>query len=305
MRTINAWMLAVLVGGCSGEPVPDPVEPPPEVANATLFIMEHFDDEDTSDLAFALSEELLPFLQEKWAKVDGGDPDADPEASPFAEIPAIDAASLGTLSFPTWPEGYSEDDQKFPLAYIRRSAQGMAENRTLAMEVNRVCIESETTLYARREFTEGGDCFGDGSCDDLRVFQPTYKKNPLTEIWYDEFFRYRVIDIDVGGETRQAMIQRGWIEEPFYAPNGNNVWLMLYSLDVVIEDGDGSFGWNAYWSALDVNLLSDGLLSNSIQEGLRDASNWAETWMATGAADKGCPNDRAEEEPERWENVGN
>ena len=269
-------------------------------SDAPYFILANFDAEDTNELERAIGERMLPFMEDQLAAVE--DPSDDFDDTWLASIPNLTAADLGDLSVPT---GVELDAIEFPIARVRSSNFDVAAQRELALEPNRACIESETTIWARRTFTEGGDCFGDGSCDRLTATQPTNKKNPLTEIWYDQFFDHRVFTVrDEDGNDREAMIVRAWLDERWFSRSGNNSWDQLYQIDVIVDDGNGgSIGWVGYWTSLQVSGLLDSLFQSSLREGLHQSAQWGEHFMQTGNAHEDCPNDRAGEEPERWENV--
>ena len=146
MHKSVVWLLALFAMGC--EPEPEPAEePPPEAADRTQDLFTQFNDEDPAELVTAL-EQLLPFMREKLGGVPDGADGMD--VAWFAEIPRLEEDALGDLQM---PEGVTSAEQKFPLARIRQSAFPVADQRALATEVNRICIESETTKWAEREFT--------------------------------------------------------------------------------------------------------------------------------------------------------
>lgn len=299
------WMLGGLalgVAGCEEEP-PPPLNEDGQTISAFLF--RHFDDADTKEMVRGLEEVLLPLMRTRVAAV--ADPSDDMSSDWLAELPTLEEEDLGTLTMPT---GVTSAEQKFPYARVRVSDHPVADHRTLALEPNRICLESETTRWAEREFTSDTACFGDGSCSRLTAVQATYKQNPLAKIWYDQLFDLRVFELDDGaGGTVEALVTRGWIEERWFSRNGGNSWDQIWSLDVVIDEGEGSLGWNAYWTSLQVSLLTDGLLRDSIQGGLHQSAYWTEHFMNSGNAHEDCTggpvnNDRDDEMPERWKNQG-
>lgn len=298
MRWTMLGALAVAAMGCAEPEVLEPLSVDDQAISGFLF--QHFDDADPTEMTRGIDEILVPLMLARLENVkDRNDP---LDGGWLADLPVITEKELGTLSMPA---GVTVAEQKFPTARVRESAFSVADNRALAVEPNRVCLESETTLWAEREFTSDAACFADGTCDRITILQPTYKQNPIARIWYDQLFDIRVFTIDDGkGNTYEAMVSRGWLEERWFSRSGNNSWDQIWSLDVIIDDGNGgSLGWNAYWTSLQIDLLGDDLLLNSIRDGLHQAAYWSEGFLETGEAHPDCPNDRAADAPERWKNV--
>lgn len=299
-------MCAPLVLAAVGCAEPEELEPLPDAdpeaivdtEGVSAFLFKHFDDTDTTNMERALSEVLVPLMR---ARIEAVSDPSDPlDPSWLADLPTLTEDDLGTLNM---PEGVTSGEQKFPTARVRTSAFTVADNRTLATEPNRICLESETTLWAEREFTSDETCFADGTCDRLTILQPTYKQNPIARIWYDQLFDLRVFTIDDGnGGEVQALVTRGWLEERWFSRNGTNSWDQIWSLDVIIDDGEGSIGWNAYWTSLQIALLGDDLFLNSVREGLHQTAYWTEGYLETGNAHPDCPTARDNDMPDRWKN---
>lgn len=280
MRSTVIWMTAGLIGCAKA-----PVEAPAELGAIGLFLFEHFEDEDTEELAAGLNN-LLPFLEAE-------DFDLDPKDRAVT-MPVLEGAALGGLSIPAGVEASSQ----VPVALARQSPHNMALNRELAMEPNRVCIESSTTVWAERSFVSGEDCFGDGSCDRLEVTQEVRKENALAKVWYDQFITYRVFDIeDEEGNISEVMMQRMWIEEVGEGDGGNSSWDQLFGLDIVIERDSGTIGWLPYWSSISVVGIGDDIYANLVIDGLADSALYADEFMANTQIS--CPLDRNAEKPPR------
>ncbi len=287
-------------------PEPPPAEnPPPEIEDATTFIFTNFRTEKVSDLEFAVAE-LLPFIEQKLAAVKK--PEEPLDASWYVELDRLDEELLGDLEM---PEGVTSEEQKFPLGRVRSSAFPVADVVELATEPNRVCLESETTLWAERSFTSDTECFVDGSCDSLQAVQETYKQNPLTAIWYDQQWDHRTLQIEVDGEPRDVLLTQGWLEERFFSESGGNSWDQIWSLDILVDTPEGSVGYNAYWTSLQVTLLGDRLLEDSLRTGLQQTADWTEVFLETGESTEDCNdairgNDNTDprlfEKPDRWPN---
>lgn len=304
MRWSMGAALVVMAAGCTPPPELEPLSVDDQQISAFLF--ERFDAADATEFERGIVEVLLPLMRGRIAAV--GDPGDPMDDGWLADLPVLTEDQLGTLSM---PEGVTSEEQKFPLARVRQSGFTVADNRALATEPNRICLESETTRWATRDFTSDATCFADGSCDELTVLQPTYKQNPLARIWYDQLFDIRVIDLQLDKKTTvEALVTRGWTEEVWYSRDGSNSWDQIWSLDILIDDGEGgSIGWNAYWTSLQVLGLTDGLLESSIREGLHQTAYWTEHFMDTGEAHPDCTegpvnNDRSDEMPTRWKNEG-
>ncbi|MEO0600635.1 MAG: hypothetical protein AAF211_04310 [Myxococcota bacterium] len=275
-------LVAMAAVGC-GSP---PAEAPAELQDLSEFLFQRADDEDPAELAAGIAN-----LRDLNASVD------------FSLDAKDRAVTLGILQgefldgLPV-PEG-SDVNNQTPVGLARLSDTTIAQNVELATEVNRVCIESDTTKWAQRTFTEGLDCWPD--CE-LRYEQPTRKENPLARVWYDQFGYYRLVDVTPEeGEPFQAIVHRYWIEEQGQSDGGNSSWNMLWGLDVTYELEDGGLGgYGAFWSWIDVFGIGPDSYPNLVINGLEQAAIFSDEFIAGIRNNEGeCREDRDAEAPER------
>ncbi|MEN0062272.1 MAG: hypothetical protein AAGA48_08975 [Myxococcota bacterium] len=276
---------------------PDAEDVPAEIGEATEFLFAHLDDEDPTAIQRVIAETVLPFVLQKLDAID--DPSDPMDPGYYTDLQPLPEGSLGDLSM---PEGTTSADQRVPVARVRRTTNRAADFRELAAVTDRTCIESETTHWAERSFLTDADCYARGDCDWLSAVQPTLKVNPLASIWYDQHLEQRELQVEVDGASFDATLARSFLTERWFSRNGNNQWDQLWTLDVTVDRPDGAVTWNAYWSALQVTLLSDAILASSIRAGMVEAGAWADHFVEQGVAHPDCPHERGQPMPERWSN---
>ncbi|MEN0062091.1 MAG: hypothetical protein AAGA48_08040 [Myxococcota bacterium] len=282
MRIAGIALVAGLVGCAS-----PPAEAPAELTNLAEFLFLHAGDEDTAELAAGVAQ--LRTLNES--------EDFTMSARDRAvQLDILDGENLGELSIPS---GVKAADQ-VPIGLARQSSASYEGNVNVALEVNRVCIESDTTVWAQRTFSEGEDCYGLDGCDTLRFEQPTRKENPLAKIWYDLKGFYRLVDVEPAeGEPFQAIVYKYWIDEVGQGDGGNNTWDQLFGIDITYEEADGSVGgWVGLWSSVDIFPLGADSYGNLVIDGLEQGGVFADEFIA-GTTDGKCPLDRDAPMPER------
>lgn len=287
-----------VVGGWLACAPPDAEDVPQEIGEATEFLFSRLDDKDPSSLERVLSETVLPFVLQKLAAVE--DPSDPFDPGYYTDLQPLREDRLGALMM---PEGTTSADQRVPVARVRRTPFGTADFRELSAIPERTCIESETTEWALREYSTDPDCYARGECEWLAAVQPTLKVNALASIWYDQHLDQRELSVEIDGETYGATVARSWLTERWYSRSGNNQWDQLWTLDVTVDQPEGgAVTWNAYWSALQVQLLSDGILASSIRAGMVEAGTWADYFIEEGSPHPDCPHERGLPMPERWPN---
>ncbi|MEN0065199.1 MAG: hypothetical protein AAGA48_23850 [Myxococcota bacterium] len=284
-----------LVGAIGCAP-PDAESPPPSVDEAIRTVFSQFQDDDPSELVDAVRRTLVPMIDDKIARVEQPDDDLDPGW--YLELPPLPTSSLGDLQM---PEGVSADDQSVPTSRVNRSAFTVADFRRVAANEDGTCLEAATTKWARRSFASDPSCFAEGFCDELTGVQATLKDNPLLKIWYDQRLEHRVIDIgdDETGPI-DALITRGSNDQRWFSQNGNKSWDQLWTLQIVADTDEGAVRFSALWASLQVALLSDALLEQSVRGGLAQEANWRDHFLETGEAHPNCNHDRGAEMPDRW-----
>lgn len=274
-------LAAVVLVGC-GKP---PVEAPAEIKNLAEFLFQHGNDKDTTELEVGVANLRTALADEDFSL------NARDRA---VTLGILDGEQLGGLSI---PDG-AKASEEVPIGLARQSTQSFDDNVQLALEPNRVCIESDTTKYAIRTFTEGQDCFPD-TCNVLRYEQPTRKENALAKIWYDQKGVYQLLDVEPDeGEPFRALVHRYWIEERGISANGNNTWETLFGIDVTYEDGTNVRGWTGLWSWIDIPVIGPDSYANLVIDAIEQGGIFADEFIA-GVTDGECGEDRDAEKPDR------
>lgn len=166
---------------------------------------------------------------------------------------------------------------------------------TLQQHVDFVLLPDQTVVdpddYSKfdRTFLEGGDCFGDGSCDRLVTVNDMVKTAAFgVTIPYVYFKDYQHVTFtDATGVERAAMVSRGWIEEEGWEelavnedddPDNDkepaNGVRQSYTLDVFMDTDAGTVHraqalWTETVLVID-DLVSDGFLEDQLISGLHD-----------------------------------
>ncbi len=273
-----------LLVGC-GSPPPDA---PGELKELSAFLFERADDKDPAELAAGIAN--LRTLNEN----------VDFELDAKDRAVTLDILQGESLDGLPIPEG-SKVENQVPIGLARIVNSTVLQNAELALEPNRVCIESGTTKWAQRTYTDGENCFPE-DCDELRYEQPTRKENALADIWYDQFGYYRVLDIEPAeGEPFQALVHRYWIEDQGISDNGRYTWNMSWGIDVIYEKEDGGVeGYGAYWSWVDIIGIGPDGYPGLVINGLEEAGIFADEFIAGVRDGEGeCREDRDAEAPPR------
>jgi len=262
-----------------------PPDAPKELADLGLFLFAHFEDEDTAELEQGLIN-LKPLIA-------GMDLDADAKDLAVT-MPILDGDNLGGLSIPSGADA----SVQVPVALPALSDHSTAKNKKLAVEPNQVCIESETTKWAGREFLTDESCWEGGGCDRLETLTEVRKESILAKVWYDQYKTYRSFTLeDEDGNTYDAVIARTWTEEVFPADGGNNSWDQLFQLDIYIDDGNQALRWFVMWSSVTLGGIGDDAYSQLVVDGVADAYIYGDEFIS-GTIDA-CKNDRNAEKPDR------
>jgi hypothetical protein len=273
-----ALLLAV---GCAKPPP----EAPKELGELGLFLFQHFEDEDTAELAAGLVN-LRPFIEDTDFTLDAKDR--------ALTMPKLEGESLGSLSI---PDGATIEKQ-IPIALAGKSSHPLKGQRELAVEPNQVCIESSSTVWARRAFTSDDGCFVNGSCDSMTTETEVRKENFLAKVWYDQYKDYKSIELeDEDGNITEALIARSWTEKKFIGDDPDTSWDQLFQLDITYEKGGESLRWFVMWSSITVAILTDDSYANLVVDGVDEAFVFGDEFLA-GNIDS-CKLDRNAEKPPR------
>jgi hypothetical protein len=257
-----------------------------ELGELGLFLFAHFEDADPAEMAAGL-------LDLK-GQVKAQDLSLDPKDLAVS-MPILEGDNLGSLSI---PDGADASEQ-IPIALAGESIHPLDDQLITVFEPNQICIESESTTWAQREFLTDTGCFEDGSCNVLEVQQEVRKENVLAKVWFDQYKNYRWFDLeDEEGNLSRALVGRSWIDRVFEADGGGNSWDQLFHIDVFIEDGDKTARWFSLWSSIDVGGIGDDLYGQLVIDGIAEALLFGDEFISTGGPVT-CENDRSLPKPER------
>jgi len=290
IAALIAAPIAMSLAGCATPPE----DAPPQLQDVSQFIFANADSPESPELIAALAD-LRELVEATDFSLDIRDR--------AVTLDVLNGESLGELSI---PEGAKASNQ-VPRGVAITSAHSIEANAELALEVNRVCIESDTTKYAMRTFTEGEDCFP-ASCDTLRYEQPTRKENALAKVWYDQQGYYHLIDVAPAADDEEAtfepfevLLHRYWIDDRGFSDDENSTWDQLFGIEVTMEGTDGqTLIWKALWSSIDINPIGigDDSYGNLVVDGLAQSGTFGDEFI-DGVTDGECEEDRDAEKPER------
>jgi len=275
----------VLAVGCA-KPA---VEAPAELAELSRFLFLHALDDEPAELEAAV-ENLIP-------QILTDDFDAEPRDRAVA-LPVLKGRFLGDLSI---PEGVDAEKQ-VPRGLSGVSTSSIDELREAITIPNRVCLDSDTTVWAMREFTTDAGCWDSGACDRLEAVQETRKENPIAKVWYDLFISARTLELidDEEDTVTQAIVTRGWIEEQFVGDSQGDTWDQLFYVEVLVENGaNESLRWTGYWSSIDLALIGDDAYGILVADGLAQSAQWTDDYVSTGGPSADCELDINAEKPDR------
>jgi hypothetical protein len=280
---MRSWMLILpLMVGCKKEAP----EAPKELADLGLFFMAHFEDEDPGELGAAVIN-LAPWVR-----------DADYEADLVDRalaMPVLDGDNLGGLSIPPGADASLQT----PVALAGISKHALDKQYGAMFEKNRVCLSSDSTVWAERSMDEGDDCLKGGGCELASGTTEERKETLIADVWIDSLQEYRHIDAeDADGNVVEAVVSRNWTEKVFAADgNGDKSWDQQFSLEVYIADGSNTLRWSVFWSSVTLPI-GDDYYVGLVREGLDQSFEFTESFLAGGVSDD-CGNDRNLAKPDR------
>lgn len=199
------------------------------------------------------------------------------------------------------PDGTDPADQ-IGVVTFGRSRQTFATNVETLLETNQVCIESDTTVYYARTYTEGtASDFQAGTIDLLRSTNEVRKElSFLAAGWYDLFKDFRRIELSDG---REGVVARSWISE-VYEGDGGGTFYQTFTAEAWIDDGEGgAMRMYAFWGQIDIGLGNGAmrdLIADSLEEGFVRGDNFADDEDVTDycAEPRDRPYTRAEDTAE-------
>ena len=186
---------------------------------------------------------------------------------------------------PSLPEDAVLDINPPPDTFLSDTLGGFADvqsSATLQQHVDFILLPDQTVVdpgdYSKfdRTFLEGEDCFGDGSCDRLVTVNDMVKTAAfgvtLPYIYFKDYQRTTFEDAD--GQTRDAVVSRGWIEAEGWDEEHSNGVVQSYTLDVFQESAEGTVHRSqALWTELVLvidDIASDAFLEDQLIAGLHD-----------------------------------
>lgn len=171
------------------------------------------------------------------------------------------------------PEGTTLEDQT-PVGVPGRSRHPIQDHITAMADTNQNCMGSGSTKYNVREFTSGGDCFFDGSCQAAESTARSFTKNPLVKVWIDSFADWHRTTIPAEDGDIEAVVSRGWTDQVFFSGmegDGGSSWRQRYALDIWLSNpanADETLRFYMFWSEADIQGVGDDLYVSLVAEGL-------------------------------------
>lgn len=282
MRSALALSAALLVGCSTPDELPEDLL---DLTEALPGLFRDFEGEDAT---------LVEYLEVVEASVGSRDDiawEGDEEIRRFL----LDPLPHDGLDVTT-PPGTLPEDQT-PVVVFGVSEHDFDTNLQARNELNQVCLESNTTVYYRRTFTEGGACLVDGSCDISRSTNEVRKENFLAKAWYDLFKDFKRFELTDG---RRVVLGRSWSEEVFEADGGGgNAFKQTFTAEVWIEDGATTKRVYAIWPEIVIGLGAEAmynLVADGLDEGMANTDDYLDA-LADGEAtveeiEAYCPNAR-------------
>ena len=276
----SGMFLAAALGLAVGCGAP-PVEAPAEIDELSKYLFENFDSEDPA-VMLAGAENLEAYM----LLLDLASEDSSARAITLSELTTERLGSAPPPDYSVLADG-EEAQNQVPVALSGRSIHDYDANRSLVAETNHVCIESNTTKQFVRTYTSDLGCFEDGSCSSVSTFNEVRKESLLAKVWYDVHKTYTELELADG---RRVMFGRAHLDEIAYADGGSNRWEQLYSIEMWLEETEGTtLHYYAFWSAVHLPALGDGLYAAQVESGLDEGNLNADNFLS-GNAD--CGNDR-------------
>lgn len=187
---------------------------------------------------------------------------------------AINPGVLTEIDGLPQPPDTNLEDQT-PIGLAGRSSHPLSKHLEGMQDTNQNCMGSDSTYYSQKTWTEGEDCFFDGSCDYSTSESRSFTKNPLAKVWIDSFADYYRTTIPFEDIEVDAIVSRGWIADIFksgHDGDGGAEWRQRYTLDVYYEDpADTSktLRMHMYWSEAKL-IVGDDVYVKAVLDGLHE-----------------------------------
>lgn len=226
---------------CAEAPIPAPAE----LGDIVLGLFREWEQLEAAD-------ELPTWLAEDWN-------DADPGWT----MPALSADEVDGLDIPA-----RDLADALGGAVAAESEHSLESHAAFILLADQSVVNPTDYERYDREFTEGGECFADASCDVLRTWNVVVKNGAFgVQIPYEWEKDYR----RVAGEGFSAIIARGWLSEEAWAEDDANGLLQSYTVDAFVEwEGGPLIRLQSQWTELALVLQPDDeFLYNQLIEGIR------------------------------------
>lgn len=151
---------------------------------------------------------------------------------------------------------------------------------TTFVETDQVCINADAVGCHRRTLEEGGDCFLDGGCDELRTGNDILVQGTGVRVWLDVNVDFRWVTLPDG---RSAVVSRSWMPKEAISEGGRSTWEERLGLDVFVEDladPGQTVRWYATWTV--VNLpwwLGEELYRSALVDGIEAGFRNPDAWL--------------------------
>ncbi len=246
---MRALLVTLLLAGCN------PPEAPTELSDLARYVIREFDNDDPAFLQ-AGATNLATLL-------DAVDYEADTVAR--STIPTgLQAEDVVGLTRPADTE--LEDTADVSLYY--RSRHPVAAHADYTRQADQLDAEPTATAYMR-EFLEGRDCFGNGDCEHLRTVNDLTRENLLFSMQFELWKDFRRLQTEDG---RAVMVSRAWTQEGFLAHVGTANLRQSWTLDVWLDEGEGSERLRVNWAETTFDPpIDEDIIRNTTRAAIQDA----------------------------------
>jgi len=239
------------------------VEAPEDLAALSGFLYGAWDSEDPEERSVALKN-----LEKQLATVEDL-----ATAAPVDRSWQIEPLSDEEVEGLTRPDRPLEDTVNVALAHW--SPWSIEDHARLQTEPDQIPAEPTATRYNRLiNAPEDPACFVAADCDILDTFNDMRRENLLLQADMELLKTFRWVPFtDDAGQERVAFYSRSWFEQSWPGDKGNAVLQQSYSIDVWIEQADGStWRYQTLWSETDLGFaVGDGAVESTIRGGTNDA----------------------------------
>jgi hypothetical protein len=244
------------------------------------LLLETFRDADFADeeAEEALQPKLLQLANELSTLAD-----LEYDSGRAFQPPILTADYLGGLPQPTDEDGNPTNfEAQTPEGIAFRSASGFEAHAALVVDPNQNCYGSNSTKFSDRRFTEGGDCFADGSCQHATYDSTSRTENPLAKVWIEAHGDLHRTVVPTEADDLPVIFGRNWIDQTWEGDGGAARWRQRYVLEFWSPDpNDRTRTVKLYvmWSEARITAVGDNLYRSRVREGIEEAFLNTETFL--------------------------